>query len=305
MPINTNKPQGSMSLFETGFKRLDTSAPVASTSASNTGNAGRNSKNRKRRRDSNGAEADSSHNEKTHSYTDDKTNGGPSNGAAAGRKEVQTANAEVNLEKLMKKLHDMEAENAGKNKGKASSNKTSQAAAFMKDKRKDERARAEAVSRPPSKKQKPTSEAEAVKTGPGDPAISSTGQSTAKKVKKWKAKKEKVAEAGKPDFVYDEAALAKQEERKRKKAAKETSTGGVETSSPKQNVEELSVAAEGKEHEDSQPEEDKEAEVLPPNSALTDLQKRMQQKLGGARFRWINEQLVGYSRSVESSIVYS
>ena len=100
-------------------------------------------------------------------------------------------------------------------------------------------------------------------------------------------------------YVPDEAALAKREARKVKKefrdanprppkeSAQEDSPAPEDADAPieKMDVDSASLAPVAV----AAPAASKET---PSSSAMTALQKSMQKKLGGARFRWINEQLV-------------
>ena len=195
-------------------------------------------------------------------------------------KDHQIQEAEVNLEKLMAKLKQAEkgtGANATSSKQRetgrdgavaawkkqlASTSTSTSSSAISPEKSNEKPLSSKKQGKQPEKRGKATQEA-SVPSANGLP----------------KTKKTKSTEP----YVPDEAALAKREARKQKKLRKEGNAPAaeVEVANEPEPMEEDTVA--------SLP------EASSSNPAMTDLQKSMQKKLGGARFRWINEQLVSQS----------
>lgn len=189
-------------------------------------------------------------------------------------KEHQIMEAEVNLEKLMAKLKQAEkgtganatsskSREAGRDGAVANWKKQLASTSTISPEKPTEKPlNGKKQGKQPEKREKSTTAAAAPESGK---AIGKAGK----------------AKSSEP-YVPDEAALAKREARKLKKQRKEESKkpdeAAVNGSEPVEDVT-MEVAS-------------SEAGPSNPNPAMTDLQKSMQKKLGGARFRWINEQLV-------------
>jgi ribosomal RNA-processing protein 8 len=202
--------------------------------------------------------------------------GGNDEGTAAAGKDHQIQEAEVNLEKLMAKLKQAE-KGTGANATSSKQRETGRngAVAAWKKQLASTSTSSSAIS-PATSNEKPLSGKkqgkQPEKRGKATQEASVTSANGLPKAKKPKSTE---------PYVPDEAALAKREARKQKKLRKEGNAAPAA---------EVHVA-----NEPEPTEEDVVAslpEASSSNTAMTDLQKSMQKKLGGARFRWINEQLV-------------
>lgn len=270
-------------------------------------------------------------------------NNGPSNATAGSKssdintKEHRTAEAVVNIEKLMKKLEKMEKNSGGKALKDDGSSPM-----------KNKKAKIEEDDKPAEDNGKGKNNADSATSGSASAsAAQATSESIAPKNEKKSTKnkknkdknKKKETDSVKPEYIPDAEALAKREERKRKKEARLAGSTKTTSTSAATAIEDGEMAVDGDAEADVSSMhidtlEETAAPVLEPilsadartpmsskkmkqktktdiataspvavevNSAkakdiiedgMTDLQKRMQKKLGGARFRWINEQLV-------------
>lgn len=203
----------------------------------------------------------------------------------------------INIERLMKRLAETDdsvkpAASTGGKQNKGGKGKVEPSVPVKKDSGSVKRMKAKAALAEKLKRQQ---EAKA-KAGEAAPTEAETKEEKPEQPKpSKKAKKEKSS-----DFVYDEEALAKQEARKLKKAAKAAKK--QPEAGPSTSAEPASVASEDvpvAPQPAIAPAKASQASAPPPaavpSGAMTALQKSMQKKLGGARFRWINEQLVGPS----------
>lgn len=201
---------------------------------------------------------------------------GQQDGTGGSSKDEAVREAEVNLEKLMAKLRDAEK---GSGANAASSKPTSDGAGAAWKKQIAANA-ANRPSHPASASEKSiASNRKHGKQPEKKPVVdtSTNGPPPAKPAAKKPAK----TKSSEP-YVPDDAALAKREARKLKQQRKE------ETSNAKADA---TMQVEEAVEPESEVESNR-AEKVGSTSAMTDLQKSMQKKLGGARFRWINEQLV-------------
>lgn len=243
------------------------------------------------------------------------------------RKAAQTAEASVNLEKLIKQLEEANEGEQGRKKQKQKQQKKRKT-----ENKEDDHPRGQQSSASPPKKGKqdgktqgdmkeaPAKEgkqkhdakkASAAKQEDNVNASSSKTAGAATKEPTSLTKKEKKklkAEAAKAAYVPSEADLAKRQERQKKKEAKEKAAAAA-AEAPYGSTHHTTVGS----HDDDAMDVDAHAaasEAGPnpsgpsqqnqPSPAMTQLQKSMQKKLGGARFRWINEQLVSNGLEIVS-----
>lgn len=194
--------------------------------------------------------------------------------ASQDGKEEQVKEAEVNLEKLMEKLR--QAERGSGANATSSKPKESGPGSAWKKQIAAKNADAGTTSSPAKAVPAISSKKQGKQPEECEQKSASNGHDAATKASK-KASKAKSSEP----YIPDEAALAKREARKFKRQRRDeaSATQEADPKSEPEPVEELM--------------EVESAETPAASStAMTDLQKSMQKKLGGARFRWINEQLV-------------
>ena len=206
----------------------------------------------------------------------------PSSSTIMSDKTTLHAAAEVNVEKLMKKLKDMEAAEARQHSGKHSG----KADASVKPKKQ----KSDTTSNGPAKPDQRVNSSVRLPSSSTSSRLDKATTDTAKNTKRPHANNDKrtsdVSSANtskvnghSAGYVPTEADLAKREARKRKRSEK-----GFEeqpAKSAKINATTSRTAPPQTTNDNAKA------------SAMTSLQKNMQKKLGGARFRWINEQLVG------------
>lgn len=286
-------------LFRTGFA-VDAIAPVASTSTL-PGAPGSASRKRKRANAEDKASSGTKNGDDSkelartsqNSNVPSKKHGKDKSavtGAAAGidqisqKQNVAVEGPQVNIEKLMKKLQQMEG-----TKSRGSDNKKSKKESTSS---KADNVEAQSLSSVAEDKQasSPQSHKKAKKAKQDKSNGNDIGNDASAKAKR--------SNLNKPDYVPDEAALAKREERKKKKAAKLAAAAAAAADTASQqghdSIDEVSTM--DVETIPTSRQDGESTDALVPQSSqsgtVTDLQKKMQKKLGGARFRWINEQLV-------------
>lgn len=254
-----------MSLFKTGFA-VDAIQPVrGNDGAGSSGHGGGAGRKRKRAGGDHAGVASST---------------GSTSRSVPTSKAAQTQEAQINLEKLMKKLKDVGTGGGGKGKHQSGSSQSKQQVA--KATSHVEKATFATTSTP--------------KPGSGQQKRNFEQVDTSDGSKQARQPKAKPTNSAAP-YTLSETDLEKQRQRREKKTRKQAGPGA--------GVHSVKKAANGNDSvvEDvTSPSSNVVAEALLPSgsNALTALQKSMQKKLGGARFRWINEQLVrAHSTSYE------
>ncbi|KAL7006512.1 25S rRNA (adenine645-N1)-methyltransferase [Cystobasidiomycetes sp. EMM_F5] len=245
-----------MSLFKTGFA-VDAIQPVrGNDGAGSSGHGGGAGRKRKRAGGDHAGVASST---------------GSTSRSVPTSKAAQTQEAQINLEKLMKKLKDVGTGGGGKGKHQSGSSQSKQQVA--KATSHVEKATFATTSTP--------------KPGSGQQKRNFEQVDTSDGSKQARQPKAKPTNSAAP-YTLSETDLEKQRQRREKKTRKQAGPGA--------GVHSVKKAANGNDSvvEDvTSPSSNVVAEALLPSgsNALTALQKSMQKKLGGARFRWINEQL--------------